>query len=97
MRRQHLVEPLARFALYVKGGLEKKAALLVVIAALRDGRMVVLAIEPGHRESAPSWASLLRGLRERGLQLPRLLIADGHLGIWSAMADVFPEVAEQRC
>lgn len=28
--------------------------------------------------------------------LPRLLIADGHLGIWAAMADVFPEVAEQR-
>ena len=41
---------------------------------------------------------MLRGLRERGLKvLPRLLVADGHLGIWAAMADVFPEVAEQRC
>ena len=84
---------------YVKAGLEKdKAALLVVIAALRDGRKVVLAIEPGHRESAASWGRVLRGLLERGLKVtPRLLVADGHLGIWAAMADVFPEVAEQRC
>jgi len=101
-RQRSLVglEPVYLWAdgIYVKAGLEKdKAALLVVIAALRDGRKMVLAIEPGHRESAPSWASLLRGLRERGLLVPRLLIADGHLGIWAAMADVFPEVAEQRC
>jgi putative transposase len=102
-RQRSLVglEPVYLWAdgVYVKAGLEKdKAALLVVIAALRDGRKVVLAIEPGHRESAASWGSLLRGLRERGLKaIPRLLVADGHLGIWSAMADVFPEVAEQRC
>jgi transposase-like protein len=101
-RQRSLVglEPVYLWAdgIYVKAGPEKdKAALLVVIAALRDGRKVVLAIEPGHRESAASWAGLLRGLRERGLKVPRLLIADGHLGIWAAMADVLPEVAEQRC
>ena len=28
---------------------------------------------------------------------PRLVIADGHLGIWGAVATVFPEVDEQRC
>lgn len=101
-RQRSLVglEPVYLWAdgIYVKAGLEKdKAALLVVIAALRDGRKVVLAIEPGHRESAASWAALLRGLRERGLKVPRLLVADGHLGIWAALADVWPEVAEQRC
>jgi hypothetical protein len=37
---------------YVKAGLEKdKAAMLVVIAGLRDGRKVVLAVESGYRES----------------------------------------------
>lgn len=84
--------------IYVKAGIEKdKAALLVVIAALRDGRKVVLAIEPGHRESAESWSRILRSLRQRGLRIPRLVVADGHLGIWAALAEVFPEVAEQRC
>ena len=94
------LEPVYLWAdgIYVKAGLEKdKAALLVVVAALRDGRKVVLALEAGHRESKASWASLLRSLRDRGLALPRLVIADGHLGIWAALAEVFPEVAEQRC
>jgi putative transposase len=35
----------------VKAGLEKdKACLLVVVAGLRDGRKVVLAVESGYRE-----------------------------------------------
>lgn len=101
-RRRSLVglEPVYLWAdgIYVKAGLEKdKAALLVVLAGLRDGRKVILAVEAGHRESGPTWASLLRCLRERGLSIPRLVIADGHLGIWSALTEVFPEVAEQRC
>jgi transposase-like protein len=31
------------------------------------------------------------------MSAPRLVVADGHLGIWAALAAVFPEVAEQRC
>lgn len=27
----------------------------------------------------------------------QLVIADGHLGIWAALSQVLPEVAEQRC
>jgi putative transposase len=83
---------------YVKAGLEKdKAAVLVVIAALRDGSKVVLAVESGARESTASWAGLLRDLKARGLCCPRLVIADGHLGIWGALAQVFPDAQEQRC
>ena len=78
--------------IYVKAGLEKdKAAMLVVIAALRDGRKVVLAVESGYRESTESWAALLRDLKRRGLRAPRLVIADGHLGIWGALADGLPD------
>jgi transposase-like protein len=85
-------------AALVKAGLEKdKAALLVVVAGLRDGRKVVLAIEAGHRESVAAWSQLLRSLRDRGMKAPRLVVADGHLGIWGAVAEVFPEAAEQRC
>jgi putative transposase len=83
---------------YVKAGLEKdKAAILVVLAALRDGRKVILAVESGYRESTESWAALLRDLKRRGLQAPKLVIGDGHLGIWGALAAVFPAAAEQRC
>ena len=54
---------------YVKAGLEKdKAAMLVVLAGLRDGRKVILAVESGHRESTESWRTVLRDLQRRGLR-----------------------------
>ena len=82
----------------VKAGLEKdKAAILVVLAALRDGQKVILAVESGYRESTESWAAILRDLKRRGLQAPKLVVGDGHLGIWGALVAVFPEAKEQRC
>lgn len=84
--------------IYVKAGLEKsKAALLVVLGALSDGRKVVLAVRPGHRESTESWSAVLRDLQARGMNTPSLVVGDGHLGIWGAWRNVYPEVAEQRC
>ena len=84
--------------IYVKAGLEKdKAAMLVVLAGLRDGRKVILAVESGHRESTESWRAVLRDLQRRGLPAPRVVIGDGHLGIWGALPAVFPTAAEQRC
>src|SRR5215471_2500840 len=83
---------------YVKAGLEKeKAAILVVLAALRDGQKVILAVESGYRESTESWAAILRDLKRRGLPAPKAVVGDGHLGIWGALAAVFPEAKEQRC
>jgi transposase-like protein len=83
---------------YVKAGLEKeKAALLVAVAVLVDGRKIVLAVHPGHRESQSSWGELLRDLKARGLDCPCLVVGDGHLGIWAALREVYPEADEQRC
>ena len=31
------------------------------------------------------------------MNLSRLVMADGHLGIWRALCNVFPEAEEQRC
>ena len=82
---------------YVKAGLEKdKAALLVVIGAMSDGRLPT-AVWPGHRESTESWLKVLRDLRDRGLRAPLLLMADGGLPIWSATEQVWPQASHQRC
>lgn len=84
--------------IYVKAGLEKeKAAMLVVLAGLADGTKEFVAIVPGHRESEQSWLDVLRDLRDRGLQAPKLVVADGHLGLWKALPQVYPEAGEQRC
>jgi len=83
---------------YVKAGLEKeKAALLVVIGGLSDGRKVILAVEPGYRESTESWSEVLRDLKERGMNCPYLVTGDGALGIWGALSNVYPAALEQRC
>jgi putative transposase len=83
---------------YVKAGLEReKAAVLVVIGADADGAKHVLAISPGYRESTQSWAEVLRNLKAHGLKPPRLAVGDGNLGLWGALAEVYPEVDEQRC
>lgn len=83
---------------YVKAGLEKeKAALLLVIAAMRDGRKEVLAITPGFRESTESWSEVFRDLKKRGIEDPKLIVGDGNTGIWGAVTNVWPRAAEQRC
>jgi transposase-like protein len=74
---------------YVKAGLEKeKAAVLVVLAALSDGRKALVTLVPGHRESTEAWSEVLRDLNARG---------DGHLGIWAGLRTVYPDAQEQRC
>jgi putative transposase len=57
----------------------------------------VVTVAPGTRESCESWGELLGDLRVRGLRCPRLVIGDGHLGIWGGLREVYPEAAEQRC
>ena len=82
----------------MKAGLDKdKAALLVAIGGLADGRKVLIALRSGYRESTESWKGLLRELRKRGLRCPRLVVGDGSLAIWAALTEVYPEADEQRC
>jgi len=68
-----------------------------VSGGLSDGRKVILAVEPGYRESTESWSGVLRDLKGRGLKCPRLVIGDGNLGIWGALANIYPNAVEQRC
>ena len=53
--------------IYVKAGLERdKAALLVVMGAMRDGTKEVLAVTSGYRESTDSWVEVFRDLKAEG-------------------------------
>ena len=84
--------------MYVKAGLEReKSALLVVIGAMADGTKAVLAVTSGYRESKESWRTLFADLKARGLEMPKLLVADGAAGVWAAAGEVWPQAREQRC
>ena len=81
----------------VRLGEDPKLCLLVVIGVREDGTKELLAVEDGYRESTESWAGVLRDLKRRGLNCPKLVVGDGALGTWAALRDVFPEAGEQRC
>jgi transposase-like protein len=71
--------------------------MLVVVGARDDGRKEPLGLELGYRESAESWAGVLRDMRERGLEAPLVAVGDGALGLWAALTMVFPATRHQRC
>ena len=52
-------------------------ALLCVLGAREDGVKELLAMELGYRESAESWADVLRDLRDRELTPPLVAVGDG--------------------
>jgi putative transposase len=76
---------------------QDKLRLLVMIGVRSDGRKELVALADGYRESAESWADLLRSCRRRGMTAPVLAVGDGALGFWKAVREVFPETREQRC
>jgi transposase-like protein len=76
---------------------DDRLACLVIIGVRPDGVKEVVALEDGYRESTESWATLLRDLKRRGMAMPKLAMADGALGFWAALRQVYPETEEQRC
>lgn len=62
-----------------------------------DGTKELIAMADGYRESAESWADLLRDDARRGMRAPVLAVGDGALGFWKALAEVFPQARHQRC
>src|SRR5262245_6702572 len=76
---------------------EEKLCLLVMIGVRIDGTKELVALAEGYRESAGSWADLLRDCKRRGMRAPILAIGDGALGFWTALREVFPATREQRC
>ncbi|MET8788495.1 IS256 family transposase [Streptomyces sp. NPDC004589] len=76
---------------------EAKACVLVLIGVRADGSKELVALKDGYRESAESWADLMRDCARRGMRAPVLAVGDGALGFWKALAEVFPETREQRC
>jgi putative transposase len=77
---------------------DERPCLLVIIGGTADGRKEIVAIADGERESKLSWKEVLLQLKEHGLQqAPQLAVADGALGFWPALEEVFPSTRHQRC
>ncbi len=77
---------------------DEKQCILVLIGATPEGRKELIGFTDGARESAQDWRELLLDLKDRGLVAPpRLTVADGALGFWKAVGELWPTTAGQRC
>ncbi len=85
--------------IHVQARLEDAAqCLLVIIGATPEGKKELVGLIDGVRESAQSWRELILDLERRGLAIaPELAIADGALGFWQAVEEVWPTTRGQRC
>ena len=72
-------------------------ALLACVGVDEEGFREVLAVEVAGGEKSAAYASLLRGLLDRGLSGVRLIVSDDHEGIKTAVASELPGVKWQRC
>ncbi len=85
--------------IHLQARLEDDAqCILVVIGATPEGKKELIGFTDGTRESAHDWRTLLLDLKRRGLAIaPELAVADGALGFWKALGEVWPKTLEQRC
>jgi len=72
-------------------------ALLACVGVDEEGFRELLAVEVAGSEKGAAYASLLRGLIDRGLSGVRLVVSDDHEGIKAAVAAEMPGVEWQRC
>jgi putative transposase len=72
-------------------------ALLACVGVDEEGFREVLAVEVAGTEKGEAYASLLRGLIDRGLKGVRLVASDDHEGIKAAVCGELPSAGWQRC
>ena len=87
----------ARYEKVREAGVILSQAVLVAVAVDEDGRRQILAVELANRESRSSWRDFLAGLKGRGLTGVEFVVSDNHEGLKSAIREVLPEAAWQRC
>jgi transposase-like protein len=85
--------------IHLEARLEQQAqCILVIIGATPEGKKELIGFTDGMRESSQSWRDLLLDLKRRGLATaPQIAVADGALGFWKALGEVWPTTREQRC
>ena len=74
-----------------------KKAVYIAIGINLDGRKSVLGMWVGENESAKFWATVLNGLRNRGVEDIFIDCTDNLTGFTAAIEAVFPQTEVQNC
>ena len=87
-------------ATYLKvrwGASVTSVALLACVGVDEEGFREILAVEVAGTEKGAAYASMLRGLVDRGLSGVKLMVSDDHEGIKATVFSELPGVDWQRC
>lgn len=74
-----------------------KKAVYIAIGIDLDGKKDVLGMWVGENESAKFWATVLNGLKNRGVEDIFIACTDNLIGFSSAIEGVFPKTEIQNC
>ena len=77
----------------------EKVPVLVAIGVTETGHRLVLGLQAGDKESAPSWREFFKDLKRRGLDPGKIIlgIMDGLPGLEKVFKEEFPKARVQRC
>lgn len=87
-------------ALYEKvrqGGRVISRANLVAMGVGKDGHREIIGCKTANDENGPEWKEFLKGLIDRGLNSPSLVVSDDHAGLTAAIESLFSGTCWQRC
>ncbi len=73
----------------------ERPCMLVIIGVAPEGKKELVGLLDGDRESRLSWKELLLDIEQRGLDVaPKVATADGGLGFWAALDEVYPSTQQ---
>ena len=87
-------------AMYIKVREHHKViskAVYIATAITEKNTREILGLSVDHAESLESWSSFFKQLKSRGLQSPKLVISDAHMGLQKAIQREFIGTAWKRC
>ena len=84
----------------IKYGVKAKRMVILTAYGIRkDGSRKLISFQLSKNESRAAYLAFLENLKVRGLKGNnlKLIIMDGATGLWSAIEEVYPQVAHQLC
>ena len=76
---------------------ERPSASWCIIGATPEGKKELVGFTDGMRESANPGVNCCSISSAADWRAPELAVADGALGFWKALGEVWPKTREQRC
>jgi putative transposase len=77
----------------------EKVSVLIAIGVSAMGHKMVLSLQAGDKESAPTWRELFKDLKSRNLDSSKVVLGvmDGLPGLEKVFTEEFPNAKTQRC